>query len=581
MTRIPLLTAALFSIFCSAATNERPPGSKHSKPNIVLILADDLGISDLGAYAERWTGTSPEKQFYETPAIDALIHNGTAFSQAYACPLCSPTRSSILTGKYAARIGFQTATGGRAQSWYNQNKTPPKGYLSQDAVFWLDNIPTEQAVWNGTTLLALPTESNGPAERDVTTIAELLNANGYRSAFVGKWHVGGHGSQGSTPKDNGFEEIAWCDAGGSLYFNWEKSWNRKKLIYPTMPQEELFIGKSEPVEPSVYLTDYLTDESVELMEAHFARESPEPLFLYLCHFAMHAPLQAKQEDIHYFEEKDTLGWNGHRHSSYAAMLRSLDQSIAKIVSTLKKAGQLDNTWIIFMSDNGGVTWPLNQRTKDPTSIATSNAPFLGGKAMVFEGGIRVPLFIYHASKSKHGWIDRPVDCNDILPTIADLAGVSLKNSDLDGQSLGEFLSDETESFPYSRERFFWHYPFNVKVHHPLDHLPLTPHSAIRAGDYKLIYDWSGRLWLFDLENDPSEKNNLVEVEPELTQQLFRELNEWLSENVADRYLPTLNPDYDPEKDTRDYPFVDLRNEYLGSSFAIQPRPNYFNTIEYP
>ncbi|MBK1877434.1 sulfatase [Pelagicoccus mobilis] len=553
------------------------------KPNVLLILADDMGYTDVGAFAERVTGVATEEQFYETPNLDRLAKGGVAFSQAYACPLCSPTRSSILTGRYAGKIGFTTATPGIVRSWYNQNKTPPPGHLTQDAIFWGDRIPHEQALWNGGSLLALPSGQNGDLGRDANTIAEVLNESGYRSAFVGKWHLGGHGSVGYEPKDQGFEELAYFDAGGSPYFNWRKVWESDRLTHPQMPQDKLLhsnMGKDQDFE---YLTDELTAQATDFIRSHAETKKEQPFFLYFCQFALHSPIQAKKKDIAYFESKGSKGWNKHDNATYAAMNRSMDDSIGQLVKALEETDQLENTLIIFMSDNGGVSWPLNQKTKADDSRATSNAPLKGGKAMVFEGGIRVPLFFYWKGKIEGGkWVDRSVDCNDLFPTILEYAGLDAKpyysgvdgQPGIDGRSLTGLIEKPKGRGHYGRDTYFWHYPLNVQVYNPVDNLPLTPHSAIRKGPHKLIYDWSGRLWLYNVEKDISEANNLTESKPKLARALFKELNQWLDDNVEQKYMPTLNPGYNAENDTRDYPFVDLRAKLLGDEFAIQAKPAY-------
>ncbi len=575
---IAFLIASAVS-FLSAA--EKPNQQAQDKPNIILILADDTGYTDLGAFAERLTGTPASQQFYETPNLDKLVNEGTAFSQAYACPLCSPTRSSILTGRYAGKIGFTTATPGTVNTFYNQGKTPPPGYLAQDAVFWGDAIKEQQALWNGSSLQALPSGQSNDQGRDATTIAEVLNEVGYRSGFIGKWHLGGHGSKGYEPHDQGFEEIAYSDAGGSAYFNWRKRWDNHKVIHPNMPQERLYSGKSGADTGEEYLTDDLTVQAVDYIRSHVQSEEEQPFFLYFCHFALHGPIQAKKEDIAYFDSKQTKGWNNHTNATYAGMVKSLDESIGSLVGVLEETDQLENTLIVFMSDNGGVSWPMNQKTRADDSRATWNAPLKGGKAMVYEGGIRVPLFFYWKDKIEGGqWVDRAVDCNDIFPTVLEMAGVDLdpfyqpaKGPAIDGQSLSGLIKDPSgEAASYDRDTFFWHYPFNVIVHNPMDDLPLTPHSAIRKGPYKLIYDWSGRLRLYNIEKDVSEKIDLVEKKPKLVQSLFGELNTWLEKNVAEKYYPTLNPGYDPSRDVRDYPFVDLRKKMLGKKYAIQPKP---------
>ena len=553
------------------------------RPNVLLILADDTGYTDIGAFAARITGVPVEEQFYETPHLDSLAANGVSFGQAYACPLCSPTRSSLLTGRYASKLGFTTATPPSVRSWYNSGKAPPAGYMAQDAIFWGDPIETQQALWNGSTLLALPSGQSGDDGRDEITLAEALNGSGYRSAFLGKWHLGGHGSLGYEPHDQGFEEIAYCDAGGSAYFNWRQAWAPDQPPYhKEMPQARWHGSRLGQDTGAAYLTDELTAQASQFIRSHAASKPEQPFFLYFCHFALHAPLQAKKEDIGYFEAKAQRGWNGHDNATYAAMNRSLDESVGELLKVLEETKQLENTLIVFASDNGGVSWPLNQQTLSEATRPTSNAPLKGGKAMLFEGGIRVPLLFYWKGKIEGGrWVDRVVDCNDVFPTVLDLAGIPPDPSygdresgpAIDGRSLASLIDPRRNTARvYERDTFFWHYPFNVIVRNPVDGLPLTPHSAIRKGAHKLIFDWSGRLWLYDVEKDLSESRNLVDEKPELVRALFAELNQWLERNVEDKYLPSLNPDYNASKDERSYPFVDLRRKLLGEDFAIQPKP---------
>lgn len=558
---IPLIIALVLAQSTPALPHDALP----EKPNIVFILADDLGIVDVNAYAARFTEARPEQMFYETPHIDRLIREGTAFSQAYACQLCSPTRASILTGKNAARIGFTTAVGRVVRTFYNQGITPPAGYLVQDAVEWPDpNIKVPQALLNGTTLDALPAGQPGDDGRDEVTIAEALR--GYRSAFIGKWHVGGHGSRGWQPRDQGFEEIAYFDEGGSPYFNWQPLWDSRKLVHPRMPQPELLQGRSGGRLGHEYLTDELTEHAVRFIQSHADSQAArtEPFFLYLCHFAVHTPFQAPAEEVAYFENKPTRGWNGHNHAVYASMVKRLDDSVGRILETLAATGLDSRTLLVFMSDNGGVTYT------EPA--ATSNAPFKGGKALHFEGGIRVPLVLHwpgHVPADQ--WCDVPVDSSDLFPTLVDLAGQSLETyEDLDGCSLVPLLADPLNSSRrYSRDTFYWHYPFNVIVVNPDDGFPAAPHSTIREGDWKLLFDWSGAMKLYNIALDPFERDELSARHPEKALDLFRKLNDWLDANVDEKYLPALNADYDRAQEVRDRPFVDLRSEYLGGDRAIR------------
>jgi arylsulfatase A-like enzyme len=537
------------------------------QPNVIVILADDLGIVDMNAYASKFTGDDASKMFYETPNLDRLAKEGLAFSQAYACHLCSPARASLLTGKYAARTGFTTAVGGNVQTFYNQAIDPPDGYVAQDALVWQDKIDIQQALLNGTTRDALASGQPSDNGENQTTLAEAMTD--HNSAFIGKWHLGGHGSQGWQPADQGFEEISYLDEGGSPYFNWRGLWDSGKLLFPTTPQPKLLRGKSGGNLGQDYLTDELTEHAINYLKQHAGAKKPEakPFFLHFCHFAVHTPFQGRADDIAHFEKKDTRGWNGHNNAVYAAMLKRLDVSVGRILDTLAETGLDEDTLIVFMSDNGGVMYT------DP--LATNNAPFKGGKGTHFEGGIRVPLVIrWKGHVDGERWCDVPVDCNDIFPTVLELAGydasIHTAADGIDGRSIASLLDDPTnDRREYPRDTFIQHYPLNVIVKNPEDGLPSAPSSAIREGDWKLIFDWSGALRLYNIVDDPFEKNELSATMPEKAESLFVKLNDWIDENVEVKYTPAINPNYDPTKESRNRPFVDLRRKYLGPDRAIR------------
>jgi len=543
-----------------------PPaaGAPDGRSNIVFILADDLGYVDINAYAARLSGVKTAEMYYETPQIDRLVREGTSFGQAYAAQLCAPTRAGLLTGKISARIGVTTATPNTVRTFYNQGLTPPPGYLATDALYWGDPIKIQQALLNGSTLETLPSGQPLDQGRDEITIAEALT--GYRSAFIGKWHLGGHGSRGWQPHDQGFESLAYTDEGGSPYFNWRGAWDNRVKKYPKMPQPEELAGKAGPETGEEYLTDSLTEVAVRFLKEQAKQKSRPPFFLYLCHLAVHTPFQAKPQDIAYFENKSTRGWNGQSNAVYAAMLKSLDDSVGRILDTLAEEGLAEDTLVVLMSDNGGVTYT------DPA--ATSNAPLKGGKAMMFEGGIRVPLVFRQPGRIAGGqWCDVPVDYADLFPTLLQHTGHDPMSHypRIDGRSLVPLLKDTTNlKRGYARDTFYWHYPFNVGIVHPDDGLPPAPHSAIREGDWKLIFDWSGKLYLHNLRTDWREQDNLVDSLPAKARDLFKKLNDWLDANVAVKYMPLLNPDYDAHREARPRPFVDLRKQILGEKFAIRP-----------
>ncbi|WP_052188277.1 sulfatase [Cellulophaga sp. Hel_I_12] len=547
---------ALLYSSCSTKLDKKNKGvDVTSRPNIILILADDFGIMDTQAYANHFMGVDTSKMYYETPHMDKLIAEGTAFSQAYANPLCSPTRASILTGKYASRLGFTTAMPLRP-TYYNQNIAVPDGFYAHDVLEHKDDIKIEQAWINGTSNSAVPTGTVYDNGKDEISITEALK--GYHSAFIGKWHIGGFGAHGYQPKDQGFEPLAWADAGGSTYFNWRKGWdNKSKAAFPKMPQEEWEFGNSGKETGETYLTNDLTQQALSYIEER-SKIKDQPFFLYFSHFAVHSPYQGIEADIQYFENKATKGWNGHKDPVYAAMIKSMDNSVGAILKKLKDTGIEDNTLVIFMSDNGGIDSKIT-----PKGDGTDNTPFLGGKATLNEGGIRVPLVFRWKSTIKSGqWVDVPVDCTDIYPSILAAAGmdskVMIRTQDLDGQNLMFLLEDtKNEKKSYTKKEHYWHYPFNVIYNSPYDGYPLTPHSAIRDGDYKLIFDWYGRLYLYDIEKDPYEKTNLVEDIPALKNEMFAKLITWLEKNVEKRYWPTLNENYNPQKEVREIPFKSL------------------------
>jgi arylsulfatase A-like enzyme len=331
--------------------------------------------------------------------------------------------------------------------------------------------------------------------------------------------------------------LAYHDHGGSHYFNWRKEWHE--------PGNDLGID---------YLTDDLTERAVRFIRD--CARSTEPFFLYLPQFAVHGPREAKPEDIDYFSKKPNRGWNGHSSSEYAGVLRGLDNSVGKILEALDELGIAENTLVIFMSDNGGI---------DREDV-TSNAPLRAGKASKYEGGIRVPLIVRWPGKTTAGSIcDVPVDCNDVFSTILSAAGqdADLASLELDGESLLPLFADpENDLEGYSRKSFFWHAPFGG-LDKKGKYFP--GHSAMRKGNYKLLFDHQGYLELYDLSSDLSEATNLVDRMPERACQLFAELIAWLDATVPDRYMPRPNPLYSPDANAASAapPYRDLRHELLG------------------
>jgi len=539
----------------SITSNKLPP-----KSNIVFILADDLGYTDVTAFAEKVTDLSREDLYFETPNIDALADQGAAFTHAYVNPLCSPTRASLLTGKPAISLGFTTATSFRSTSYYAANQRPPVGQHALDVIEHKDNITIPQALINASTITGLYAGTELDNGLDALTYAEAMTE--HRNGFLGKWHLGGHGTEGYQPSDQGFEELSFFDGGASGFFNFQKAWNAKRLFDEREGKPIRYTGKWDPlVKPpssiKPYLTDALGDEAEAYLQAR--AQDQQPFTLMLSHFAVHAPIQARQDYIEYFSQKTNKGTKGQNNATYAAMVKSLDDSVGQIVRVLKETGLDKNTYVVFMSDNGGVDWLL----KGDATAPTSNTPLTGGKATVYEGGVRVPLVIWHNNMLKQPNvsqdIDVSVDVTDIFPTLLELAGYGTDSyADIDnmaGQSLVPLLSDRAnQNGTYSKDTIYWYYPFNVIVDSPQDHYPLTPHAAIKRKDHKLVVNYQGAMGLYNISEDASESNNVIESHSELAQSMFNELVSWIDKHAAPQYRPHLNPNYSPEKEVRVTPF---------------------------
>lgn len=347
-----------------AIANAAPQGQRL---NFVFILADDLGWTDLSSYGSK---------FYETPNIDRLASQGVRFTNAYAaCPVCSPTRASIMTGKYPARLGLTNYLPG----------VHPTPYSKLIGVESVQQLPLSEV-----------------------TVAETLHDSGYRTGIFGKWHLGG---EGFTPNKQGFD-TTFLPAGGGNYF------------YPG------WRSKNPPIDghDGEYSTDRVTDEAIRFIDAN----QNQPFFLYLPHFAPHVPLQAKEEQIAKFKSKVKAG-AGHNDPVYAAMIWSLDENVGRVLRTLDDRKIADRTVVIFVSDNGGLSAP--EWLLKPT---TSNSPLREGKGHVYEGGIRVPLIVRGPGVRKRVTENNPVSSIDFLPTIAQLAGAN-SPSNIDGKSFADLL----------------------------------------------------------------------------------------------------------------------------------------------
>ncbi|VGO16243.1 Arylsulfatase [Pontiella desulfatans] len=472
----------------------RPAGPEQGTPNVVFVLIDDLGWTDLGCFGSG---------FYETPNIDRLCAEGVKFTQAYAaCPVCSPTRAAIMTGKYPARLDLTDFLIGR-----RTGKLLPAEYIE-----------------------AMPLEE--------VTLAEAFKAAGYTTFFAGKWHLGEE--ERFWPNAHGFDinKGGW-KAGAPSYRIKDSDGNE------TRTEKTFYGGYFTPYQnphlpdgpPGEYLTDRLSDETVGFIRTH----RDEPFFLYLSHYAVHNPQQAPQALIDKYEAKlgrvdacpgaeftpehKTKNRMLQNQPVYAAMVESVDESVGRILDELESLGLDKNTIIVFTSDNGG----LSTSEGHPTS----NAPLRAGKGWLYEGGIRVPLIVKCPGAEAGRACDTPVISTDFYPTLLELAGLTLREEQhADGVSFAELLRSGVAP---NRASLYWHYPH-------YGNQGGWPGSVVRAGDFKLIERHEdGRLELYDLKNDVGERKNLVEEMPEKAAELRALLMEWHRKTKAN--MPRPNPDF--------------------------------------
>ncbi|MCA9232989.1 MAG: sulfatase [Planctomycetales bacterium] len=427
-------------------------------PNIVFIMADDLGWTDLGCTGSR---------YYETPNIDRLAEQGLKFSSYYVCQNCAPTRAALMSGQYAPRTGIYTVESLERGHEADRKLVPP---LNK-------------------TQLSL----------EKTTVAQMLQEAGYATGMFGKWHLG-KGAE-YHPLQRGFDEAIVASRG---HFN-----------FTTIPPTK--------VTPGQYLADYLTDRAVEFIEAR----RDERFFLYLPHFAVHTPIQAKPELIARFKDKAPQG--GHNNPVYAAMIQSVDESVGRIMEQLDKLGLSDNTLVVFTSDNGGLGGYEVPGT-DQTKGITDNAPLRGGKGTLYEGGVRVPLIVRWPTQIEAGaTCDEPVVHVDFYPTFLDIAeSKTATDFPLDGVSMLPLFRSPTSSL--DREAIYFHFPGYLQSYIEEALWRTTPVSTIRAGDWKLMeFLEDGHLELYNLAQDLGERHNLADEKPQQARQLHKQIVQWRNE----------------------------------------------------
>jgi arylsulfatase A-like enzyme len=423
------------------------------KPNIIYIIADDLGWKDVGYHGSD----------IKTPTIDKLAATGTRLEQFYAQPLCTPTRAALMTGRYPFRYGLQTAV-----------------------------IPASNTL--GT--YGLPT--------DEYTLAQMLKDAGYRTAIVGKWHLG-HSDQKYWPKQRGFDSQYGMLIGEADYFTHE------------IEGVEDWYRDNEPLQEEGYSTTLFGNEAVKLIETH---DKKKPLFLYLTFNAPHTPYQAPQEYLDQYGKEENPA-----RRAYAGSITAMDDQIARVLEALDRKKMRDNTLILFMSDNGGTRNALFAGTGFDVSkakIPPDNGPYREGKGTLYEGGTRVVSLVNWPGRIRAGATTNAfLHSVDLYPTMARIAGASTaKSKPLDGMDVWSTLS---EGKPSPRTEIV----YNVEPYR----------AAIREGDWKLVWHTNlpARVELFNVKEDPSEKNNLSAQHADKVAVLQGRLNELAAAGVK----PTL------------------------------------------
>ncbi|MBI1211816.1 MAG: sulfatase-like hydrolase/transferase [Alphaproteobacteria bacterium] len=456
-----------------------PTPAASRPPNIILILADDLGYNDI-----TFNGGGVAGGAVPTPNIDSIGHDGVDLSESYAGnATCAPSRAAILTGRYATRFGFEfTPVPVQFSRLVGHTQTgihPPIYHQEVEA-----DVP-EMAQ------MTVPTSE--------ITLPQLLKTVGYHTIAFGKWHLGETAQ--TRPEARGFDEYLGFLAGASMYFpagdpRAEESRQDfdpiDKFLWANLPYAVVNNSGPHRFAPSEYMTDYLADETVKAIGANKNR----PFFMYVAFNAPHTPLQALKSDY------DALPQiQNHRLRVYAAMIRALDRGVGKILDAVKANGLDDNTLIFFTSDNGGANY---------IGLPDINKPFRGWKMTFFEGGIRVPFFIKWPAKiTKGDMYSGAVGHVDIFATAAAAAGAAMPSDrKMDGVNLMPFILGTSQGSPH--QTMFWR---------------SGGYRVLRAGDWKLqVSDELKKSWLFDMKNDPTEKTNLVDSQPDKLAELRAELD---------------------------------------------------------
>jgi len=486
--RIKLIfTGILVAVAAMAQASDADKTNKQRLPNIVFILADDLGWTDLACYGST---------YYKTPNIDRLAERGISFSNAYSAnPFCSPTRASILTGLYPARIGFLSASGHSSNT--NVEKKLREGPQ-----------PTRRL------LTPLPVTR---LKTEYATIAEVYKAAGYATGHFGKWHLG---PEPYSPLEQGFDiDIPHVNSGWPLGGYLDSSTLMKRAGLPVRQNE--------------HVEDRMAEEAVKWMRANKDR----PFFLNYWAFSVHGPWEGKADYVETFAA-DMDSDNPQRHPVYAAMVKSMDEAVGRLLTTLDELGLRDNTIVVFTSDNGGVVRPAKKIAPIYKDLpVTSNAPLREGKGSIYEGGSRVPMVVSWPGEFKTAAsTDALFSSIDFFPTLLDACGLQKPEGlNFDGVSQLSVLKGGEQI----TDTFYNSYPFGTEIA-----------CSVRQGDWKLIRffcgseDFTDRYELYDLKNDIGETCDVHAENMKRAEKLKKKLDDWLKDTES--VLPIPNPNYNSD-----------------------------------
>lgn len=473
--------------------------AQQKRPNIIVFIVDDMGWEDTSV--PFWNQKTSYNKMYETPNMEKLCQKGLIFTQAYACPVSSPTRCSLMTGMNMARH--------KVTNWtFNKNKPT-------DASSSTIQIPA----WNFNGITKV---QNIPHTTMATSFVEILNKNGYHTIHCGKAHWGAKNTPGENPLHFGFEiNIAGHFAGGlETYlseFNYGHSRDGKPISSRAIPGLEQYWGTG------TFATEALTQEAIKALNK--AKQYDQPFYLYMSHYAIHIPID---KDMRYFPKYVRKGLSD-KDAAYASLIEGMDKSLGDIMDWLKVNKEDKNTVIIFLGDNGGLAASTRWREGKPH---TQNYPLKSGKGSLYEGGIRVPFIIkWPGIVKENKRNDKYIMIEDLYPTILEIAGI--KNYKvpqiIDGQSIMPLLKDTKD---ISRDRsLIWNFPNIWDATGP----GINLNCAIRKNEWKLIYYYeTGKKELFNITKDINENNNLAPQYPDLVKRLSQELGTRLRKMNAQR-----------------------------------------------